>query len=291
MDRNTIIIYENEVGSIFFDTSGDFWIESMEGLQTDIDMVTSQSVGQLGATVNGQSVKPKKATVTGAIVDHVASRREQMLAVVLPNVLSKITFLLGNGDGWYLEGWPTQTPKLSDGLGAQHFQFQFFAPYPYFRSTETKTYQLTGLVPLWRTPFHMFGTKKISEYTKDAFCMVANSGSVPQAIVLEILAVGDVPQPEVWCVDTNRRIGITKTLRPGERFRISTYDRDRDAGMAVQFVDAEGAASNGFKYLTPDSDLGMRVGIGGNTFTVRAKENTKSLRCLLITAGGERHSI
>ncbi len=291
MNKNTRIIYENEAGSVTFDVAGDFWIEEITGLQTDVDMITTQNVGQLGVTANGQAVKSKEPTFNGYIVRNMESRRAQMLAVILPRVFSRISFFLENGDGWYLEGWPTQTPQLSDGLGPQHFQFRFLAPYPYFRSTETKAYQLTGLTPLWRTPFHMSGTKRISQFTENAFCKVENSGSVPQAITLDVVAYGEVSQPEIWCVDVSRRIGISKVMQPGERFRISTHDRDRDAGRAVQFFTADGEVSNGFRYITPDSDLGMMVGIGGNVFTARAAANTQNLRCILVTAGGERHSI
>ncbi len=291
MNKHTKVIYSNAAGKIMFDVAGDFWVESIAGLQTDVDIKETQSVGQLGTTANSQSVKPKNLTVNGCIVRNMESQREQLLATVLPKVKSRMTFILEDGSSWFLEGFPRQTPVVDDGSGPQHFQFSFYAPYPYLRSTEVKSYQLAGLTPLWRTPFYMSGTKKISEYTTDAFKRIENAGSVPQAIEVEFVAVGEVTNPEVWNVDQNRHIGIIKVLHPGERFRISTHDRDKDAGTAVQFIGIDGTVENGFRFLAPESDLTVQVAAGGNIFMARAGQNKENLRCTLVTAGGERHSI
>ena len=290
MDKNTKIIYSNSAGSVVFDTAGDIWVESVTGLETTIDIITTQSVGQLGATANGQAVKPKRPTINGVIVNNIELRREQLLAVVLPQVHSRLTFVMPSGS-WYLEGFAEQTPALSDGMRPQHFQLRFFAPYPYFRSTERKSYQLSGLTALWKTPFYMSGTKKISTYTENAFKRVENHGSVSQAIAVEFVAVGEVTNPEVWNVDQSRRIAVSKVMRPGERFRVSTHDRDKDSGTAVQFIGEDGKAQNGFRFLAPDSDLTMQVAAGGNVFMANAAANKQNLRCTLVTAGGERHSI
>lgn len=291
MNKNTKVTYSNAAGSITFDVVGDFWIESITGLQTDVDIMETQSVGQLGTTANSQSVKPKNLTINGCIVRNIESRREQLLSTVLPMVHARMSFALEDGSSWYLEGFPRQTPVVGDGLGPQHFQFSFYAPYPYLRSTEVKSYQLAGLTPLWRTPFHMSGVKRISTYTENAFKRIENAGSVPQAIEIEFAAVGEVTNPEVWNVDQNRHIRITKTMRPGERFRISTHERDKDAGTAVQFIGSDGFVENGFRFLAPDSDLSIAVAAGGNVFMARAAQNKENLRCKLVTAGGERHSI
>lgn len=291
VNQYTKVIYSNAAGSIVFDAAGDFWIEGVSGLQTEVEIQTTQSVGQLGATVDGQAVKPKEPTIDGAIVRCVEERRAQLLAVLLPMVPSRLTFVLGSGEGWYLDGWLKQAPILSDGQKPQHFQFRFFAPYPYFRSTECKRYQLSGLTALWRTPFHMSGTKKISTYTEDAFKRIENSGSMPQSIKLELTADGEVTNPEIWNVDQGKRIAIIKVMKPGERFLISTHDADKDAGTAVQYITADGQIQNGFRLLTPDSDLALQVAAGGNIFMARAEANKKNLCCILVTSGGERHGI
>ena len=130
MDKNTKVIYSNAAGSVVFDTAGDFWIDSITGIETAVDLNTSQGVGQLGTTVNGQSVRPKEPTITGTIIRDIPGNRDRLLAVVLPLMLSRLTFVLPGGQSWYLEGWPRHTPVMDNGMQPQHFQLQFYAPYP-----------------------------------------------------------------------------------------------------------------------------------------------------------------
>lgn len=290
VNQDTKIRYQSAGGILDFAFESDFWIEKIAGLQTDISLNTSQSVGQRGATVNGQSVQPKKITVNGAIFGDVEANRTKILAAVLPLQEAKLTFIQ-NGGSWYLEGWPTKTPIFEDGVGVQEFQFQFYVPYPYFRSSEQRSYQLSGLRSMWHTPFYTGGRFYISKYTENAFCRVANTGNVAQAIVLSLYAAAEVTRPVVYNVEHSGHIRVAKVMAPGERMVISTHDKDKDAGQAVRFFAQDGSESNGFKYLAPDSDLAMAVWPGGNIFMADAAANRQNLRCTLTTAGGERHSI
>lgn len=295
MNKDTVITYQSAGGSIRFAPDGEYWITEVSGLQTDISLNTSQSVGQRGATVNGQSVQPKKITFNGAILGRggaagIEPLRRALLAAVLPLESARITFAQ-EGQSWYLEGWPTKTPALSDGLRPQSFQFQFYVPYPYFRSAEQRSYQLSGLRAMWHTPFYTGGHFYISKYTEDAFCRVANTGNVAQAITLTLYAAAEVTRPVVYNVERGSHIRVNKIMAPGEQMVISTHDKDKDAGRAARFFAQDGSEGNGFKYITPDSDLAMAVAPGGNIFMADAAANKQNLRCTLTTAGGERHSI
>lgn len=293
MNKTTIVTYKSAGGSIRFAVGSDFWITKISGIQTDISMTTSQNVGQRGTTVNGQSVQPKNVTLNGVLLGRRApleQQRRQLLAAVLPLETATITFEQ-DGERWYLEGWPTKTPVFSDGLRPQEFQFVFYVPYPYFRSTDTRRYQLSGLRALWRTPFYTGGRFYISKYTEDAFRRVENAGNVEQAITLTLYAAAEVTDPVVYSVEHGSHIRIDKVMSTGEQMIISTHDKDKDAGRAVRFIAADGIETNGFRYITTDSDLSMTVPPGGGIFMADAAANKPNLRCTLVTAGGERHSI
>ena len=148
MDKNTVITYKSAGGSIRFAVDGDFWITKISGIQTDINMTTSQNVGQRGTSVNGQSVQPKKVTLGGALLGRCApleAERRQLLAAVLPAEPARLTFELGGDESWYLEGWPTKTPVLSDGLRPQEFYLS--EGVSAFRSTRSLAHSL-----LYRRP-------------------------------------------------------------------------------------------------------------------------------------------
>ncbi len=294
MDKRTVITYKSEGGEVVFRSPahGAFWWTKISGLQTDISLTTSQSAAQIGSTVNGQSIQPKKLTFNGAVFStyDVQLTRDKLLATVLPFKQARITFYIG-GENWYLEGYPTSTATFSDGDTVQKFQFQFYAPYPYFISGTQKSYQLIGLQALWRTPFYTGGNFYISKLTEDFFKRIENNGSTNQTVRITLYAVAEVTNPIIYNVDSGTHIGIRKTMTTGESFMISTYESDKDAGQAIRCITADGTESNGFKYITTDSDLSMSVAPGGSVFMADAAENRENLRCTLVTAGGERHSI
>ncbi len=290
MNRFTKITYENKAGSIVFDAAGDFWIDSVEGMETNVEIDSMQNTGQIGASIGGQSVLPKEITVNGTIVRSVEARRRQMLDVLVPLAAARLIFGLENGEEWYLAGCLKQLPILSDGLRPQSFQFRFFAPYPYFRSIRQRSYALAGLRALWHTPFTV-AQHSISRYSNEKFVRVENMGNIAQAFVIRLFAKAKLRDPVVWLVEENKKISVKKEMQQGEEIIISTHDADKDDGTAVQYRNASGQIGNGYRFLSPESDLSMRIPPGGCTFAADAAENRQNLICTVIAAKGERHGI
>ncbi|MEG2930999.1 MAG: phage tail family protein [Ruthenibacterium sp.] len=289
MQKETSFTYSNALGTIHFAYDSDYWISNISGMETDVSMTTSQSAGQRGTTVNEQSVQPKKLTVNGSISGDVEAHRAAILSVAVPKVQSKLTITQG-GENWSLDGYPTKTPLFSDGAALQEFQFTFYAPYPYFKQ-DLKRYELAGLAARWRTPFNTGGTHYISKFTTDMFRPIANDGNIAQAFTVTLSASAELSRPVIHNASKNTLIRIDKTLAAGERFVISTADADKDAGNGVLYYDAAGVRHNGYKYVTLDSDLNMRVSVGGDIFLADAQTHKSNLRCVIMVAGGERHSL
>ena len=110
-------------------------------------------------------------------------------------------------------------------------------------------------------------------------------------MTITFAAAAEVTEPVVYNVERGSHIRVGKVLAPGERLIVSTHAQDKDAGQAVRFFAADGSEGNGFRYITLDSDLSMTVPPGGGIFMADAAANKQNLRCTLVTAGGERHSI
>lgn len=290
MTQNTVVTYESTGGIVRFARNSDYWIETIRGLETSVKTETTQSVAQLGESLNAQIVQPKTLTITGTIVGDVQRNRAQLLAVILPLTAGRLT-ITEDGQSWYLDGVPTKTPIMSDGSVIQTYQFAFYVPYPYLRTTERVTYTLTGITPLWRTPFHTGGKHWISKFTEDMFERIKNVGNVAQAFTVDFFATSRVVNPILHNVDAGTVIRICKTMEAGERLRISTHQQDKDAGNAVLFFPASSAPENGFRYITAESDLDMQIPPGGCICMADADEYKSNLRCTLVTAAGERHSL
>ncbi len=290
MTDSTVVTYICGTKSITFAPDSNFWLSDIAGLATDVDITTSHSASNLGDTVSSQCIKSKKITFTGDLHGDLLTARAQMLACILPGEYAKIIFS-DNGRELYVEGYPTRTPEIEIGGAIQGFQFEFLAPYPYFKSTETKSYILAGINPLWQTPF-MFQTETwISRFTENSFTTIINSGNVAQAFEIEVYAAEGVTNPKVYNITTNSFISINKTMMRGERFLISTHDKDKDTGNALIYKKSDGIIESGFKFISPESDLDMKIVPGENIFMVNADENKTNLQCIIVTAGGEYHSI
>lgn len=290
MTRDTVITYESKGGSVRFAVDTNFWIEEVRGLETDVTTATSQSVDQRGESLDAKSIGAKSITVSGWLLGDVEVNRARLLATILPAESARLTFT-DNGESWYLDGTPTKTPIMGDGSKVQSFQFNFFAPYPFLRSTKQETYTLTGITPMWHTPFFTGGTHWISKFTEDMFAKIQNTGNVAQSFVVEFYATSRVICPVLHNVNASTFIRTTKTFEAGDKLRISTHQQDKDDGNGVLFFGADGTTTNGFRLITPDSDLDMQIPPGGCICMADADEYKHNLRCTLITAGGEKHSL
>lgn len=276
-------------GIITFAQSTDYWITSIKGLSTTTDVSTTQYAGQIGTTVNSLSVQPKKITVTGTIGGDVELRRQQLLDVLTPGAKAHLQIIDGTKD-WYIDGIVQACPDIGDGEVLQGYQFILYCAYPYFRQADV-SYQLAGLIPLFRTPFYTGGTWRISDFTPDLFKLIPNLGNIKMAFKVIFYARAQVVCPAIYNADKSSYIKTTITLAAGDMLTISTIDADKDAGNGVLLVTAAGVQSNAYKYIAPGSDLSMTIAPGGNVMVAAATENTSNLNCTLIAPGGERHSL
>ena len=167
----------------------------------------------------------------------------------------------------------------------QQFQFILHCPYPYWRTADDANTLLAGIKALFRFPFYTGGKWYISKYEASAFKRVLNDGDVAIDLTVELKAMAQVQAPEVLLVETGSMLRITKTLQAGESFTISTvYGSKR-----VIYRHADGVEENGFRYLSPDSDMKLQPGV--NTFRYDAADNREGLRVSVLAPRGVRAGV
>ncbi len=290
MTDSTIVIYKSKGGEITFSVESDFWLTDITGLEMQVDINTSQNKEMAGQSVTSMAVSGRNMTFTGAICGDLQINRKKLINAVLPFENAEITLITDDG-AYIIQGYVAKTPYIEPGAGIQVFQFEFFAPYPYFKTQSNKVYTLSGINPLWQTPFHMQENFYISKYSENMFVDIFNSGNVSQAFTINIYAQEQVTNPVIHNVTQNSFIKINKVLEKGDKFFISTHETDKNAGIATVFTQSGQSMQNGFKYINPESDLDMLILPSHNIFMADADENKTNLNCTLITAGGEYHSI
>ncbi|WP_138294479.1 MULTISPECIES: phage tail domain-containing protein [unclassified Clostridium] len=273
MNGSTVFTYENSIGKLTFERSGPLWITEMDGVSSvELDISESRSAGQIGASITNQSVRPRSFTIDGVLFDPVEVNRERMLDVIAPQIPATLTYTQG-AESWYLNVVPEKTPEISPGEGLQSFQFRLRAAYPYWRTTASYAAQVAGLVPMFRFPFYTGGTWWISKFSDSYFNTLTNEGNVPVEFRVVFTARGALTNPELYHVDTRKRILIKKAMTAGEKIVVSTVYGEK----GVTCIGADGVETNGFKFLSVDSDMTMTLVPGPNLLRIDAATNRDAL--------------
>ena len=266
MNENTIFIYENTIGRLVFQYDGQMWITDVDGMSSvEIDIAESRSTMQVGSSITSQNVRPRSFTMDGAIFEPIAPARERILNIIAPQIPATLTIKQGS-ESWYLDVVPEKTPEITAGNGVQFFQTRLRAAYPYWRTTASYATQVAGLVAMFRFPFNTGGSWWISRYSDSYFTTIENRGNVPVEFRVTFTARAALDNPELFHVDTGKRILIRKSLIAGEKVAVSTIYGHK----GVVCTSAAGEVSNGFKYLSVDSDLSMTLRPGSNLLRINA---------------------
>lgn len=280
-------LYLTDTHRLAFSEDSDFWITNIDGLSSnEIALSETQGAGQIGSTLCAQSVRPRDLTVSGVLFGNLAANRKALLGAIRPAVPARFVLTEG-GESWYLEGAPSRTPLMEETAARQAFQFVFHAPYPYWRSREDTVTFLAGVEALFRFPFTTGGSWMISRYEASLFKRIVNSGDVPVALTVTMIADTEVIQPEVRIVETGSFLRITKTMQAGERFVICTVYGQK----SVIYQHEDGETENGFRYLSPDSDMHMALQPGVNTLRYIAAEHREGLRVTVCAPKGVRAGV
>lgn len=266
MNENTTFIYENTIGRLVFQYGSQMWITDVDGMSSvEIDIAESRSTMQVGSSITSQNVRPRSFTLDGAIFEPIAAQRERLLNVIAPQIPATLTIRQG-GEEWYLDVVPEKTPEVTPGAGVQFFQTRLRAAYPYWRTTASYATQIAGLVAMFKFPFSTGGSWWISRYSDSYFASIENRGNVPVEFRVTFTARAALDNPELYHVDTGKRILIRKSMIAGERVSVSTIYGHK----GVVCTSAAGETSNGFKYLSVDSDLSMTLRPGSNLLRIDA---------------------
>lgn len=266
MNQSTVFIYENAIGRLVFRYDSPLWITDVDGMSSvEIDIAESRSTMQIGSSITGQNVRPRSFTLNGDIFEPIPIHRERVLNIIAPQISATLTVEQG-GESWYLNVVPQKTPEITPGEGVQHFQTRLRAAYPYWRTTANYAAQVAGLIPMFKFRHFTGGRWWISRYSDSYFATIENHGNVPVEFKVTFTARAALDNPELFHVDTGEHLLIRKSMIAGESVSVSTIYGHK----GVVCTSVSGEISNGFKYLSVDSDLTMTLRPGSNLLRINA---------------------
>lgn len=288
MNQNTVFIYESATGTITFSYAEmQYWVTSFDGLSSvDVNIAEASSMGQAGTTIAAQVVKPRVLTLNGCLFEPLALARANLIKVIAPGLPATFTMVDGT-ESWYIDVVPRKTPEIDEGNGVQNFQLSLYAAYPYWRTTSWYATSLTGLIKRFAFPFYTGGTWFLSEQSVDYYRTIENSGNVPISPEIQFVARQSLSHPQILHLGTGKLILLEKAMEIGERFIVTT----QYGTQGVVFVNQNGVASNGYKYLSDNSDLTLELLPGGNTLRFDAAENRQNLNVWVNAPMGVRSGV
>jgi len=235
---------------IFLDGRDGYAVAPLRGMSAiPVDLHLTQGVGQVGSTVQGQSVQGYSIVITGTILGYVNDRRKRMHDVILPENECELIYR-EDRETWILDVFPTVNPDIQHVKSFAKFGFTLFAPHPYWKSSRGTSGMLSGLIARFQFPvnygdpeFHMFG-----ERIKEISVIVKNTGNVAVNFTLTYFASAPILNPTLHNVVTGDFIKINRALKAGERVII-----DMESTPMTVTSHYRGEVSNIFGDLDLDS--------------------------------------
>lgn len=268
---------------IRFAVDSDFWLTDVSGEDgLDLDISEQQSSGQTGTTVTGTAVGAKPITLTGAIRRDLDANERLLKQLLTPGSTGRWTKITAAGV-WYLDVLTKHSPDVSGGEHLLNFQFSLYAAYPYWRTEETLTTMLGGLQPTWfPTPVSTTGSWYISQYKRDLYTTVTNTGNTETDFTLNLAAAARVLNPMLWHNGTRTFIRLNKEMLAGERAVISTAENNR----TCTYYAADGSSQDGFRFMDADTDWWMTLSPGDNVLRLTADEGRENLTATITAPKG-----
>lgn len=226
-----------------------------------VELSETRSFGQVGSTVSGMTVKPRDITIIGIITSDVEVNRRWLLSCVVPGRMIRIV-VEQNGESFYIEGWPVQTPQIGHGDRIQDFNFKVRCPYPYWYAEET-TYTFSNTTGLWMYPRTLDSTYRLGELPVVNDIIFRNIGDVNVPLKIYVKPTGIAQECAIYNNTTGQYILVSKELLAGELLYICTAPSQKE----VTHIAANGTRTNCFSLLLYGSDTSMYLAPGDNLMT------------------------
>lgn len=261
--------------TINFSPAQSWAISNVDGLTAvSVSFATSQGIGQVGATIQGESIEEngRPITIEGAMLGISTQRRELLLKTVVPGIGGRLIF----DNTWFVDTRVENSPDISRHKYGAEFQFQLRAPYPYWRLLEQSSEMLSGIESKFRFPVnyatpHTFGIRK-----EEAYKNLYNDGSVPIPFIIRFFAKTAVTNPKIVNVKTLKFIRIEKTMAAGEIINIDMMQTPVSITSTIS-----NTTTKAIKYFDIDSTF-FKLETGENLIMSDADVNESGLYCTII---------
>ena len=243
----------------------------LSGLPVTIS--TSQSISQIGGTVESQLIDPRTATIKGFIRGDGIPGKRRLLSVIRPLDKGRIVV---NGE-YYMDVYVSDTPTVQTVDKFPRFDFGVTAPYPFWQATTETVTPMAGISGQFKFPWNLTRPYRFGKLLSSYFTSVYNGGQAPAFFDLEIIASGEAKNPKFEDISTGSMLKINHTLVTGERILVSITS-DGITASSSEVGDIEGLIdidSTLFSLRVGDNVIRYDADSGRSNLTVSIRFSAK----------------
>lgn len=251
------------------DLSGQpYYVVSTEGFDTlDIQVVTSQGYGQVGATVVNSCILPRDMTINGQIyaetTDRMQDLKENLINLFLPTEKVTINHFYG-GRNRIITAVVEKSPAFSFTKVTRilEYKVQLKAADPYWRDVTESLVQIANWKGGLRFPLHIpkkgtvFAVKQPS-----LIAVVYNKSNMMVGMRFSFIANGSVVNPQLFNINTRECFKLNCVMEPGEIITVQTGE-DKTVTKRIKGVESDyigkidlAGGGNRFMELYPGDNL------------------------------------
>lgn len=263
------VTFKNDNGKRFyFGTKGKNVFDMDLGNGVSVNIGTSQGFGQIGETLQTQSVGGRTINVKGSLFGNIPSGKHTLRSAIAPFSSGILIFQ----DKYYTRVYVKETPTFSSKKNDGKFSLQFYAPYPFFYSVDKKGASTGTVTPMFRFPVNYGTPHKFGERSTVRTADIINDGDVKVPFEVSIQTIGFSRDITITNIKTEQVLKINGSITAGEEIKIY-----RDKNNILRAELRNGAETTDIISRIDESSDFFELDAGENIVNAKAEEGGSSL--------------
>ena len=254
------IILENRNGSqLSFGADSPFQIKEFQGFNPPKATIsTNETAFMDGVKYNSSKLQARTINIAFVINRDPEQSRKEAFLVIQPKKYIKVYFKSDTLDT-FTEGY-VESLDVSYFAKKQTLTVSILCPYPYLKSREEVSNEMSSVTPMFHFPFPTSDALVFGVIDTLASYDIDNNGNAETGLTFELYARGAVSDPKIIDYVTGEYIELDFDMQAGDVITITT-----DPGNKKIILLRDGVKTNIFNSLTAQSTW-LTLPIGGSTY-------------------------
>jgi hypothetical protein len=270
------IICENEIGTQIAFCRSPLYLNSVEGIGADYEVLTSKNSGQDGENYNGSTAQKRAITIVSDVkrVDYV-EQRNRLYTFFQPR--SEGTLYLYEGENGKKIKYQVEKVTPSGTGPVRHITISLICPDPKWYALEDQLTQLAVWQGKITFPLRITNPFTVTEKVNSLIGNVYNESAVPMGLTVKFMATGTVVNPSLYDVNRYELMQINTTMHAGDVIIITTGDGNK----RVKLI--SGGATTNINNRMAYPPKWLQAYQGDNLFRYNAESGIDSLSVSILS--------